>query len=377
MKMIMDKDLQAIALGSSIYGTGGGGDPYIGRLLAEETLRVHGPVQLLELSEMNDDDWVASVALAGAPTVLLEKLADTDALIHSLQMLEQTMGKKAQAIFSAEVGGLNSVIPISVASKMNLPMLDCDTMGRAFPELDMTLATLAGLSVGPVALSDERGNQLFVQAADNRWAEKFVRTTLVQMGGAVHMALLPMTVGQLKNACVHGSISQAWKTGDALLQSKDTLINPVDAVLSATGGYLLHTGKVLDVQRHVKDGWTKGKFIMEGFAEFANMKVEVDFQNEFLIARSGDRMLCCTPDLISVLDYDTGMPITGEQLAYGYRLALLGIACVPAWRTASAIQLAGPAHFGYHDAYMPLESCLPKVNGVCAEPKAQHPAASR
>ncbi len=354
MKRITPDDLHAIAMGSAIYGTGGGGDPYIGRLLAAETMRSHGSVPLMTLSEMQNSDWVVSVALAGAPTVLLEKLADTDALIRALRMLEGAMKIQAKAIFSAEVGGLNSVIPISVASKLGIPLLDCDTMGRAFPQLQMTLATLAGLDVGPVALSDERKNQMYIQACDNSWTEKFVRTALVQMGGAVHMALLPMTVQNLKRASVAGSISQAWRTGTALLKARREKTNPVQAILETTGGKWLHSGKIVDVQREVKDGWTLGTVLIEGSGTYLNQLAELKFQNEFLMAKINRTLACCTPDLISVLDLETGLPITVEQLSFGYRVALIGIPCVPAWRTPAAINLVGPQCFGYEEAYQPL-----------------------
>lgn len=40
---------------------------------------------------------------------------------------------------SAEIGGLNAVEPLCVAALMDLPVIDCDGMGRAFPELQVCL----------------------------------------------------------------------------------------------------------------------------------------------------------------------------------------------------------------------------------------------
>lgn len=42
------------------------------------------------------------------------------------------------AIMSAEIGGLNAVEPLCVAAQMDLPVVDCDGMGRAFPELQVS-----------------------------------------------------------------------------------------------------------------------------------------------------------------------------------------------------------------------------------------------
>ena len=38
---------------------------------------------------------------------------------------------------SAEIGGANAIEPLEVAAMLNLPVVDCDGMGRAFPELQV------------------------------------------------------------------------------------------------------------------------------------------------------------------------------------------------------------------------------------------------
>ena len=61
------------------------------------------------------------------------------------------------------------------------------------------------------------------------------------------------------------------------------------------------------------------------------------------------------PDLITVLNVETGNAITTEGLRYGARVAVLGIACHPIWRTAPGLALGGPVHWGYDHEYVPLE----------------------
>ncbi len=46
-----------------------------------------------------------------------------------------------RAVFSAEIGGLNSCTSLAVGAHLDLPVVDCDTMGRAFPELQVWLIT--------------------------------------------------------------------------------------------------------------------------------------------------------------------------------------------------------------------------------------------
>jgi DUF917 family protein len=42
-------DVDDIATGGAILGTGGGGDPYIGKLMAQEAIRRHGVVRLVDV----------------------------------------------------------------------------------------------------------------------------------------------------------------------------------------------------------------------------------------------------------------------------------------------------------------------------------------
>ena len=36
-----------------------------------------------------------------------------------------------------EAGGVNSLLPLALAARLGLPVIDADGMGRAFPELQM------------------------------------------------------------------------------------------------------------------------------------------------------------------------------------------------------------------------------------------------
>ncbi len=44
-RMITVADMEDIAIGGRVLGTGGGGDPYIGKLMAQQANRQYGPVR--------------------------------------------------------------------------------------------------------------------------------------------------------------------------------------------------------------------------------------------------------------------------------------------------------------------------------------------
>ena len=65
--------------------------------------------------------------------------------------------------------------------------------------------------------------------------------------------------------------------------------------------------------------------------------------------------MASTPDLICVLDAETGEPVTTESMRYGFRVAVLGVPCHPRWRTPGGLGLVGPRYFGYDLDYVPVE----------------------
>jgi len=68
------------------------------------------------------------------------------------------------------------------------------------------------------------------------------------------------------------------------------------------------------------------------------------------------------PDLIVLLDVDTGYPITTEVLRYGQRVAVVAIPCHDLLRTARALDVVGPAAFGYPEiAFSPLPALTRKA----------------
>ena len=53
------------------------------------------------------------------------------------------MGRTPTHTISIEAGGLNSTTPFVVAAQLGIPLVDADGMGRAFPEIQMIIATHA------------------------------------------------------------------------------------------------------------------------------------------------------------------------------------------------------------------------------------------
>jgi uncharacterized protein len=358
MRIIDEAALEDLALGAAVLGTGGGGDPYIGKLMARQAIRDYGPVELYTLDELEDDDLVVPTAMMGAPTVMLEKMPNGDDIVHAFEAVGKYIGKPIKATMSIEAGGLNSVVPIYTAARLRMPMVDCDGMGRAFPEIQMVTHTIFGISATPMAMSDERGNTVLMETINNNWTETFARSITVNMGAMAMIALYAATVRELKEAAIQGTMSRAQEIGSVIRRARVQEDNPVDTVREAVGGYLVFEGKISDVQRRTEGGFAKGDAFMDGIDAYAGQRLQLSFQNEHLAVRINDQFVVTVPDLIAVLDIDTGEPITTEGLRYGFRVAVIAFPCADKWRTDKGLALVGPRYFGYDIDYVPVEERL-------------------
>jgi DUF917 family protein len=356
MRQITAEQLEDIALGAAVLGTGGGGDPYVGKLMAQAALRKNGPVTLIDPDELDDDALVIPSAMMGAPTVMLEKTPRGTEIVTAFEAIQAYLGRPAAATMSIEAGGLNSTTPFVVAAELGIPLLDADMMGRAFPEIQMCSPTMYGVTATPMAIADEKGNSAILNTIDNKWTETLARTVTIDMGCVAMIALFSMTGKQVKEACVLRTITKIERIGQTIREAHRRHDDPIEAVRAVTGGFVVWRGKIADVARRTETGFARGEAAIAGLGEDEGRTLRIAFQNEFLIARTDAETVVSTPDLITVLDAETGEPITTETMRYGFRVVVLGIPCDPRWRTPEGLALVGPGYFGYDATYVPVEN---------------------
>ena len=345
------KSLNAIALGGAVLGSGGGGDPYVGRLMTQQSIEKSGGVKVIDIESLPDDALILPIAMMGAPTVMVEKFPSGNEFAQLIPMIEKMLTKPVSAILCAEAGGLNSTIPFVASSKLGLPIIDGDAMGRAFPELQMVTFTLGGISATPMAMVDEKGNGCTFDTISNVWTEKLARAITIQMGGSAMCSLYPVTAKECKDYLIRGSLSLIHHIGNIIEKHS---FNAYEILVKELNGKHLFQGRVRDVERRTEGGWNRGIVRLEGIDEFVNRDAKIDFQNEFLVATEGDNVLATTPDLICMFDANTGSPVTAETIKYGLAVNVLGLPCDPIWQSEKAIEMVGPRYFKYDIDYKPL-----------------------
>ncbi len=354
IRKVEASDLEDIATGGAVLGTGGGGDPYIGKLMAQQAIRKHGPVSLVDVADLPDDALIVPACMMGAPTVMTEKLPQGEELLNAFHQLEKLMGRKIDAVLCCEAGGVNSTIPFVIAAATGLPLVDGDGMGRAFPELQMVTFTLHGVSATPMVMCDDKGNSIVLDTVSNAWTERLARAATIEMGGSALLTFYPMDGATAKRAVVRGTLSLCARIGATLRETKAAHGDPVAALVDLLDASVMFHGRIQDIERRTEGGFARGKAVLTGVEEYRGQELRLDFQNEFLIAERDGKVLATTPDLISVIEADSGMPVTTDSLRYGQRLIAIAYPCDPKWVTAAGIELVGPRYFKYDRDYQPI-----------------------
>ncbi|MBE0548835.1 MAG: DUF917 domain-containing protein [Rubrivivax sp.] len=362
MSRILDiEDIDDIAAGAAVLGCGGGGDPYIGALMTCQSLRGGAPVRLVASADVPDDALVIVIAGIGAPPVLVEKIPNGSESELALRFLEKHLGRRADYLMAAEIGGMNSLHPLQVAAKVGLPVIDADGMGRAFPKLEMTSFHIHGIPVTPMVLANERGDLMLMQTTSDQQAEHFVKHLAVAMGGIMSSAGFALRGAEVKCAAVSGTVSICQDIGRALRESRRLRQDPFDALLAAMHAteyychaHLIFEGKVADVERRVTGRHNLGQARIEG----PDGVMEISIQNEYLIASRNGRTVAIVPDLVAVLDEDTAQAITAESLRYGQRVRVLAASVPPIMRSEAALRVWGPQAFGIDEPFVPIEQLM-------------------
>lgn len=353
MRQISLDDVEDLALGAVVLGTGGGGDPYVAKIMLRQAIERYGPVPVVDAEELDPEGLLLPVAMVGAPTAIVEKFPNGGEATRVLSALEAHEGRRGVAVMPLEVGGMNTLYPLSVAAELGLPCVDADSMRRAFPQIEMTLLTLAGISASPITLCDAKGNYVLCDAVDNAMGERLVRVCTAQMGMIAVISAYPITARQCVQSAISGSLTYCLEIGRRVRAIEQGESGAYDRFLEYCDAEIVFTGKVVDIDRRTTAAWARGTVTLEHLKD-ATRVMRVEIQNENLAAFEDGEPIVTVPDLITFLDVETGTPMTTEGLAYGQRLHLIAMPAHDRWRTPEGVALAGPRAFGYEIDYEPF-----------------------
>ncbi len=331
-----ENNIKNIMLGATLLASGGGGSYSDGLVLLDNFKKANPDVQIrvrmIENYETGSDDYAMVIAGIGAPT----GQADQDFSPCALSCYDEMknyicprIDKVLSYTIPVEMGGFNTLVPMLVSMKYNIPIVNADGAGRAVPTLTTTIMAVKGIDAEPVVLTDANDNRVsliikkesskdMIENISRVISEEFNANAAIGGWLMNNMPLSKIATGTILLAKSYGDIvtliqgeySQSDNIGELVAEEIVKAGKPLTILCS--------NGKVTQFSSVDSDGFDVGGYKIVNNDENA-CDYRILFKNENLliykIESDGDETIYMTaPDIITVLDRKTGMPLTNEDL---------------------------------------------------------------
>ena len=359
MRTLDSQDLEDVIYGACFLGCGGGGPFGTAQEMLQTILNLTDKITVLDVTEVDAADTFVVTAYIGSATAVvhttLKHVSPTDAC----ERLAQAVGLPLAGVVPAEVGAVNTLAPMTVAARLNIPIIDADGAGRAVPEIMLTTYASRLIPISPVVVANEEDEQVLLYVQDALAAERLVRSivTSPSFGGIGGLALWAMNGSTLRSSAIAGTLHHAQSLGAILRWAREHGADPVQAILShlEDRGKLLFTGEVVRITTQTTGGFDFFTVVLQNDE---GAQVWIYSQNENMLAwRDDDNApIAMSPDLICYLTPD-GRPLSSADLLQGQWVNVIGVQVRPEMRQSFIVNafLNIFKRLGYAGPYVPIE----------------------
>lgn len=367
-----DQEIEDFVRGCTFMGTGGGGNPKDGIAWLRATRDEGKEITLVNHTEIPDDAWTVCPFLMGSIAPLTEetkkrmnRLGLTSDAYKSIQaesvrLLEEYMGIKAGAIVAIELGGGNTAGAVAAAARLGIPAVDGDYTGRAIPEVPQTTPYLAGLPLWPISSADRYGNLAVIKESTGyEMAERIGKFIAAASFGLAGQAGFLFKGSDMKRVVIPGTLSKCLEIGRSIRTSREAGRDPVKEIIKELDGWLLFEGEVSKKEWEDKEGYYWGTHTISGLGEFKGAEFKIWFKNENHVSWLNGKPYVTSPDMLIVVNRETGEPFMNADIAEGQHVAVIGLHAVEQFRSPKGLDILGPGHFGFEEIdYTPIEKLV-------------------
>lgn len=361
IRVIGKTEMEHILNGAAFFSSGGGGPRRMAERMLVDLLKRAPGVSLQTLDSVDPEGLYAVTAYLGAPDAGASE-QKYEAPTNAVRRLEQELGQSLSGVVPVEIGAVSCFAPMSVAARLDIPVIDCDGAGRSVPEMTMLTYAVHRDHIAPVVMATEpekadAGQCVVLDVADATQAEQLARPivsskTFGNMGG---LALWAMTGRELQRAAIAGTLSWAQDLGARLEHKSGDPVPVILDFLQATGA-LLFRGRVTKKEQTTAGGFDCGliELMGEGGAQ-----VVIYNQNESLLAwrRNGAAPLIMSPDLMCYVT-PRGRGVSNSDLVIGEEVALIGVEARPELKAPKIVHAFKELlrNVGYQGPYVPFDA---------------------
>jgi DUF917 family protein len=383
---LSELDVEWLADGCYVLGCAGGGSPFAEYIKLRDIVQAGHSIRIIDSSALQEEDLIYWGGHMGSPAVSNERLSANETYEAMLELMEYFRHKSFDALMSLEIGGGNGLQPLLVGSSkfFDRPTVDADWMGRAYPTYWQTsICVYETGQLVPCALASGDGKAiLMTKTTNDEIVDRALRASCTEMGSRVGMAAKPTSKEKVLKYSILNTLSLAWRIGRCIARARahNTSSTIAEQIIDEVGGpetaKVLFRGKIVEVERRLWKGHSYGEISIQQILEeeqessIAGSKttavaeggiLKIPFKNENIYAKhikdnATEEYVAMVPDLIAVLDTQTGKAIGVPEYRYGIVVTVLGIACSPRWSdTPKGLEIGGPAAMGFPDlVYKPL-----------------------
>lgn len=366
-----DQEIEDFVRGCTFMGTGGGGDPKDGVAWLSAARDEGNEIALVNHAEIPDDAWTVCPFLMGsiAPLTVetkkrMKRLGLTRDAYKSIQaesvrLLEEHMGVKVGAIVAIELGGSNTPGAIAAAARLGIPVVDGDYTGRAIPEVPQTTPYLANLPLWPISSVDKYGNRVVIKDSTGyEMAERIGKFLAAASFGLAGQAGFLFKGSDMKRVVIPGTLSKCLEIGHSIRTSREAGRDVVRDIIKGLDGWFLFEGEVSKKEWEDKEGYYWGTHTISGLGEFKGSEFKIWFKNENHFSWLNGKPFVASPDMLIVVDRETGEPFMNVAIAEGHRVTVIGLRAVEQFRSPKGLDILGPGHFGFETDYTPIENLI-------------------
>ena len=289
----------------------------------------------------------------------LEVLPDSERNNMVVDLISDFLGKEVTAIIRSEAAEATATA-LLVAAERNIPILDAGITGRAVPEVQQSIPWISGIASIPTAIVSPWGDEIIIKhAIDEYRVEDISRAIAVASGGDAVITMTPMNGDQIKYAALKNNLSDAIKYGKVTREAVESDKDPIDALVSASSGFLLFNGLVIKSDENGDRGFNWIDVELSGTGDFSGSTYKIFVKNENIIGWLDGELDAMSPDYIYNLDPNTGQSINSNagigSYPIGKEVAIIGVPSAYQWRSKMGIELMGPKHFGFEFDFVPIE----------------------
>jgi len=323
-----ERGLQALVYGGAVLGGGGGGSLTAGLKNIREVLRVGVP-RIVPLTALEDDAVLATLSVVGDPGVAGDFASAAAHLKRALSLFESFSNHGIEGYLASEVGPLAATYGLRESAATGLPVVDAPANGRAHP---LFLMGSLGLHLRPrratatVAVGGNPGSPQYVELAIRANvvnAARIVRKHAARARIPLAVVRNPLPVAVVRHHAAVGGLAFAQRVGELLLSALPAGAPAVLHQLAALmGGRVLASGRVNSVRLSGRGGFSFGMIEVRCPDE---LQLKIPVCNEFMAVLRGARPVAAFPDLVTLFDMRSGLPLASSEVRWNQQVAVFAV----------------------------------------------------